>query len=51
MKITFTTGQVQIVHRVVFDVVAGRVMIGIIEKTDDTPVYQCVEEVSIIESI
>lgn len=50
IKIKFTDLSVVVVKRVVFDVIYGRSMIGVVYNDGDEPVFQCVEEVETIEA-
>lgn len=49
MIITFTDGTTKQVLRVVFNVILGRSMIGLIETENSEPLFQCVEEIEKIE--
>lgn len=49
IKITFTDSSIVIVNRIIFDVLLGRFMIGVIYNDGDSPVFQRVEEVEKIE--
>jgi hypothetical protein len=51
MKVTLTEGDSVNVVRVVFDVLLGRSMIGLVESDGVEPTFVCVEEVEKIEVI
>ena len=50
IKITFTDSSTVVVKRVVFYLVYGRPVIGVIYNDGDEPIVQCVEEVESIEA-